>query len=151
MIIVSSELLDRYIDLTMLSVVLLVLVFLLISVRLIQPQYARHPVIYSYFPLIILPFYAYFIDSEILEFITNVSLQATALIVFSGLVVSYWNTVEKGYLLFIALLAFLSAFGLYWYPNLEHPVILPVVHILAGVGMIITCFKFPSILLEHKR
>lgn len=151
MIIANPELLERYIDLALLSIVLLVLVFLLISVRLIQPQYARHPVIYSYFPLIIIPFYAYFIDSKILEFITNISIQATALFVFSGLVISYSRTIEKGYLLYLAIIFFIAAFGLHWYPVDEHPLIQPSVHLLVGAGMIITSFKFPSILLEHKR
>lgn len=151
MIIVNSEQLARYIDLLLLSIVLLVLVLLLISVRLIQPQYDRHPVIYSYFPLILIPFYAYYVDSEILEFITNISIQATALLVFSALVVTYSRTIEKGYLLFLAILSFLSAFGLYWYPWFESPLIQPGVHLLVGTGMIITSFKFPSILLECKR
>lgn len=151
MTIANPELLERYIDLALLSILLLVLVFLLISMRLIQPQYARHPVIYSYFPLIIIPFYAYFIDSEILEFIINFSIQATALFVFSGLVISYSRTIEKGYLLYLAILFFISAFGLYWYPVGENPLIQPAVHLLAGAGMIITSFKFPFILLENKR
>lgn len=151
MIIVNSELLNRYIDIMLLSIVLLVLVLLLISVRLIQPQYDRHPVIYSYFPLLIIPFYAYFIDSEILEIITNIAIQASALIVFSGLTITYWSSIEKGYLLFIAILSFLAAFGLHWYPEIESQFIMPIVHILVGVGMIISSFKFPPILLEHKR
>lgn len=149
--IANSGLLDRIIELMMVAVVLLVLVLLLISVRLIQPQYARHPVLYSYFPLLILPFYAYFIDNEMLEFITNAIIQATALVVYSGLVISYWKPVERGYLLFISILSFLAAFGIYWYPGLQSSYSIPIVHLLVGVGMIISSFKFPSILLEHKR
>ncbi|WP_340103117.1 hypothetical protein [Rhodohalobacter sp. 8-1] len=151
MTIVNSEQLIHYIDLAHLSVTLLVLVFLLISVRLIQPRYARHPVIYSYFPLIIIPFYAYFIDSEILEFITNLSIQATALIIFTGLVVMYSRAVKKGYLLYLAILFYIVAFTLYWYPEFDSIIIQPMVHLFIAAGMIITSFKFPSILIEHKR
>lgn len=151
MMIAGPELLSRAIELTLLSVFLLVLVLLLISIRLMQPQYARHPVLYSYFPILILPFYAYFIDSEILRFITNMSVQATALLVFSGLVFTYWKSVDKGYLLLLAILAFASAFVLRWFTWFESPFILPATHLLAGTGMIISCFKFPSILAKHKR
>ena len=151
MIIAGETQLTRYIELSLLSVFLLVLVFLLISIRLLQPQYARQPVLYSYFPVLILPFYAYFIDSEILQFITNMSVQATALLVFTGLVVAYWKSIEKGYLLFLSIAAFASAFVLKWFPWFDSSIILPVIHLLACVGMITSTFKFTSILTEHKR
>lgn len=151
MTIVNSEQLDIYVDIARLSVVLLILVLLLISVRLIQPQYSRHPVIYSYFPLIIIPFYIYFIDSKILEFITNLSIQATAILIFSGMVALYSRSVEKGYLLYLAILFYISAFTLYWYPELDSPMITPIVHLLVAAGMMVTSFKFPFILIEHKR
>jgi len=150
MMIAGSEHLDRIIELMLLSVFLLVLVLLLISVRQIQPQYSRQPVLYAYFPLLILPFYAYFVDNEMLEFITNATIQATALLVYLGLVISYFSTVRRGYLLFISILTFTAAFGLYWYP-VYISVPISAIHLLVGVGMIISGFKFPSILLEHKR
>jgi len=108
-------------------------------------------VVYSYFPLLLLPFYAYFIDSEILQFITNMTIQATALLVYVGLVITYWNSIDKGYLLFLSLLAFASAFLLKWFPWFDSALILPATHLLAGIGMIISSFKFPSILTKHKR
>jgi len=151
MIIVGQEQLARIIELSFLSVSLLVLVLLMISIRLLQPQHTRYPVVYSYFPLLLLPFYAYFIDSEILQFITNMTVQATALLVYVGLVITYWNSIDKGYLLFLSLLAFASAFLLKWFPWFDSALILPATHLLAGIGMIISSFKFPSILTKHKR
>ena len=151
LMIASPGLLARSIELMLLTVVLLVLILLLVSIRLIQPQYTRHPLLYTYFPIIILPFYAYFIDSETLQFITNMTLQATALFVYTGLIITYWKSVDRGYLLFLSVLAFLSAFVINWFPWFESSVILPATHLLTAIGMIISSFKFPSIITEQKR
>ena len=151
MIIVYAELLSRTIEILMLSVVVLSLVLLLLTIRLIQPQYARQPGIYTYFPLLIIPFYAFFVDTAILQFITNVTVQATALLVYSGLVATYWKGVEKGYLLFLSIACYGAAFGIYWFADLDSHVLLSATHLLTGAGMIITSFKFPSIILQHKR
>jgi len=151
MIIASSEALARAIELTSALTIIVVLILLLITIRIIQPQYARHPLVYSYFPLLILPFYAYFIDSEILQFVMNVSIQSTALLVYSGLVITYWKSIDKGYLLFISIIAFAGAMILYWTPLFESQFLMPVIHLLLGIGMIVSSFKFPSIITEHKR
>lgn len=151
MIIASSEALARAIELTSVLTIIVVLILLLITIRIIQPQYARHPLVYSYFPLLILPFYAYFIDSEILQFVMNVSIQSTALLVYSGLVITYWKSIDKGYLLFISIIAFAGAMILYWTPLFESQFLMPVIHLLLGIGMIVSSFKFPSIITEHKR
>lgn len=151
MIIVSSETLARAIELTSVLTILVVLILLLITIRIIQPQYARHPLVYSYFPLLILPFYAYFIDSQILQFVTNLTIQSTALLVYSGLVITYWKSIDKGYLLFISIIAFAGAMILYWIPIFESQFLMPLIHLLLAIGMIISSFKFPSIITEHKR
>jgi len=151
MMIAGPELFARTIEHMLLSVVLLVLVLLLISIRLFQPQYDRQPAVYSYFPLVILPFYTYFIDSETLKFITHMTLQATALLVYSGLVITYWTSINKGYYLFLSILAFAAAFMLNWFPWFESPVILPATHLFTAAGMIISSFKFPPVLTKHKR
>lgn len=151
MIIVNSDLMARTVELLMLSSVLLSLVLLLVTIRLIQPQYSRHPAIYAYFPLTIIPFYAYFVDTAILQFITNISVQATALLVYSGLVITYWKGIEKGYLLFLSILCFGAALYTYWFLDLESSIINSATHLLIGAGMIISSFKFPSIILKHKR
>jgi len=151
MIIASSEALARAIELTSVLTIIVVLILLLITIRIIQPQYARHPLVYSYFPLLILPFYAYFIDSEILQFVMNVSIQLTALLVYSGLVITYWKSIDKGYLLFISIIAFAGAMILYWTSLFESQFLMPVIHLLLGIGMIVSSFKFPSIITEHKR
>lgn len=151
MIVVGKDHLTRPIELMLLAEILLVLVLLLISIRLIQPQYARHPVLYSYFPILILPFYAYFIDSEILQFISNMILQATALLVYAGLVITYWKSIERGYVLFLAILAFAAAFSIHWFPWFESTMIMPATHLLVATGIIISSFKFPSIITQYKR
>lgn len=151
MMIVSPKILAKSIELMHLAVVLLVLVLMLISIRVMQPQYARHPVVYLYFPILILPFYAYFIDSEMLQFITNMVVQATALFVFTGLVIAYSFSIKRGYFLFLAILFFASAFVIHWFPWFESSIILPVTHLLTAAGMIISSFKFPTIITEHKR
>jgi len=151
LMIASPELLARQIELMLLSVVLLVLILLLVSVRLIQPQYTRYSVVYSYFPILILPFYAYFIDSEMLNFITNMTLQATALFVYTDLIITYWKSVDRGYVLFLSVLAFLSAFVINWFPWLESSVNQPAIHLFSAIGMIISSLKFPSIITEQKR
>lgn len=151
MIIASSETLARAIELTSVLTILVVLILLLITIRIIQPQYARHPLVYSYFPILILPFYAYFIDSEILQFVMNVSIQSTALLVYSGLVITYWKSIDNGYLLFISIIAFAGAMILYWIPLTENKFLTPVIHLLLGLGMIVSSFKFPSIITKHKR
>lgn len=151
MILTESGELDRAIELSMLLIMLFVLVFLLISIRVLQPDYARQPVIYSYFPLTIIPVYAYFVDSEILEYITLASVQGASLLVYIGLVFSYWRSIEKGYLLFLSVLCFLSAFCIYWYPDFNFEYMIPITHLLTGTGMIIASFKFPLVLVNHKR
>lgn len=151
MILTESGELDRAIELLLLLIMLFVLVLLLISIRLLQPDYARQPVIYSYFPLTIIPFYAYFVDSEILEFITLASVQAASILVYTGLVFSYWRSIEKGYLLFLSVLCFISAFCIYWYPDFNFEYSVPVTHLLIGLGMIVASFKFPLVLVQYKR
>lgn len=151
MILTESGELDRAIELSLLLIMLFVLVLLLISIRVLQPDYARQPVIYSYFPLTIIPFYAYFVDSEILEFITLASVQAASILVYTGLVISYWRSIEKGYLLFLSVLFFITAFCIYWYPDYNFEYYVPVTHLLVGLGMIVTSFKFPLILVQYKR
>lgn len=151
LMITGNEMLARTIELISVSIVLFVLIFLLISIRIIQPDYARQPVIYSYFPIVILPFYYYFIDSEILQFVTNVTIQITALLVFAGLVIRYFTTVTKGYMLFLSLISFIAALVFEWFPWFESPLLMPVIHLLIGIGMIISSFKFPSIITENRR
>ena len=142
---------ERAVELIFLMALLLTMVFLLLSVRILQPEYARQPVAYSYVPLIILPFYAYFIDTQILSDITFLSIQATCLIVFAGLTVTYYKSLKNGYLLFIALFFFITAFTVFWLSNAERDLIQSLTHLLAGVGMISASFKFPAILTKNKR
>lgn len=151
MILMDENILERAIDLMLLIVGLFSLVFMLVSIRHLQPDYARQPVLYSYVPLLIAPFYAVFIDSDILAAITHATIQGTLLIVFIGMVFMYWRSVDKGYLLLLAALLFLSAFVLYWLVDQNLDFVLPVVHLLTGIGMITASFKFPAILIQHKR
>lgn len=147
----DDNILDRIVDLMLLVVVLACLVFMLVSIRQLQPDYARQPIFYSYVPLLILPFYAIFIESNILAAITHATIQGTLLIVFIGLVFMYWRSIERGFLLLLATAFFLSAFVLYWLVDQHIDFLLPVVHLLTGIGMMITSFKFPVLLVQHKR
>jgi len=142
---------DRAVELMFLVILLLTMVFLLLSVRLLQPEYVRQPVFYSYIPLIIFPFYAYFIDTQVLSDVTFLALQATCLIVFAGLTVTYFKTIKNGYLLFISLLFFITAFTVFWISNAERELVHSITHMLAGVGMIGASFKFPALLINNKR
>lgn len=151
LILTGQAIFERAVELLFLLVLLLIMVFLLISVRTLQPEYARQPVAYSYVPLIILPFYAYFIDTQILSDITFLALQATCLTVFAGLTVTYYKSLKNGYLLFIALFFFITAFTVYWLSNAERELFQSLTHLLAGVGMISASFKFPAILINNKR
>ncbi|MFO7846893.1 MAG: hypothetical protein R6V27_10050 [Balneolaceae bacterium] len=151
MLVIDNPILERAIDLMLLGVILLVLIFILISIRMLQPGYARHPLFYTFLPILIFPFYAYFVDSDILSSITQATLQGTSLLVFSGLVFQYWKTIERGYLLFVSIIFYLAAFLLYWFLDIRQELIHPVIHLLTGTGMILTCFKFPEILIQHKR
>lgn len=150
-ILIDANYLGNVIDLLLLLVVLFLLVFMLISIRTLQPDYARQPVIYSYVPLLIAPFYAVFIDSEILAALTHAAIQGTLLVVFTGMVFMYWRTVERGYILLLSTLLFLTAFVLYWLIDQNLDYVLPIVHLLLGVGMITASFKFPAVLVQHKR
>lgn len=151
MMVIDNPVLQRAIDLTLLGVILLTLVFILVIIRQLQPDYARHPLFYSFLPVIIFPFYTYFITSDVLASITHATLQATAMLVFSGLIFLYWKTVERGYFLLIAIICFLSAFSLYWFADSYQEIIQPTIHLLTGAGMILVCLKFPAVLIEHKR
>ena len=151
MLVIDNPILDRAIDLMLLAVILLVLIFILISIRMLQPGYARHPLFYTFLPILIFPFYSYFISSDILASITHATLQGTSLLVFSGLVFQYWKTIERGYLLLVSVVFYLSAFLLFWFFDIRQDLLSPVIHLLTGAGMILTCFKFPAILIHHKR
>jgi len=151
MMLTDAPELIRAVELVYLTVLILTMVLLLITVRTLQPDYARHPVIYSYVPLIILPFYAYFVDSSILAEITFLAIQVTCLIVYSGIVIIYFKSLDKGYLLFISLLLFIGAFAVYWLIDGNQEWRLPTIHMLSGIGMIIASFKFPAVINKHKR
>lgn len=151
MILTEAPELIRAIELTHLAVYILTMVLLLITVRMLQPDYARHPVFYSYLPLIVLPFYAYFVDSFILAEITFLTVQATCLIVYAGIVIMYFKSLDKGYLLFISLLFFIGAFAVSWLIHVDQEWRTPTIHMLSGIGMITASFKFPAIINKHKR
>lgn len=143
--------LNRAIELIHVSILILCMILLLVIVRILQPDYARQPLAYSYLPVIIFPFYYYFIDNQILADITALALQGTILIVFGGLIFAYFKRVKKGYLLLLSLLLFLSSFAVYWLVEFENEWITAVVHLTMGVGMMITSFRFPTIINKHKR
>ncbi|CAN5367917.1 hypothetical protein BH23BAC3_BH23BAC3_12330 [soil metagenome] len=151
MMLAESGLLERAVELLFLAVLILTMILLLNTVRILQPDYARQPVVYSYIPLIIFPFYAYFVDTHILSDITFLTLQTTCLIVFAGLSVTYFKSVENGYILFLSLIFFISAFAIYWLSNVETELILSLTHLFSGVGMIAASFKFPAIPNVNKR
>lgn len=151
LILTGQALFERAVELLFLVVLLLTMVFLLLSVRTLQPEYVRQPVAYSYVPLLILPFYVYFIDTQILSDITFLAIQATCLIVFGGLTIMYFNSLKNGYMLFAALFLFITAFTLFWLANAERELIYSLTHLLAGAGMISASFKFPAILINNKR
>lgn len=151
MILTESALLERAVELLFLAILLFTMILLLITVRILQPEYARYPVVYSYIPIIIFPFYAYFVDSHILSDITFLTLQSTCLIVFAGLSVTYFRSVENGYVLFLSLIFFISAFLIYWLSNVESKLILSMTHFLSGIGMVAASFKFPAIPNVNKR
>lgn len=151
MILTGAPELIRAVELVYLTVLILTMVLLLVTVRTLQPDYARHPVVYSYVPLIILPFYAFFVDSSILSEITFLAIQVTSLIVYTGIVITYFKSLDKGYLLFISLTLFITAFAVYWLIAENQWWRLPTIHMLTGIGMIIASFKFPAIINNHKR
>lgn len=151
MMLAESALLERAVELLFLAILLLTMILLMNTVRILQPGYARHPVIYSYIPLLIFPFYAYFVDSHILSNITFLILQATCLIIFAGLSVTYFRSVENGYVLFLSLIFFISAFAIYWLSNAESELIHSLTHLLSGAGLIAASFKYPAITNVNKR
>jgi len=151
MILTEAAVLDRAVELTYLATQLLMLVFLMVSIRTLQPDYARHSVYNSYLPLLIFPFYAYFLDSDILASITLGTIQGTLLIVFGGLTFTYYSSVKRGYLLLLALILFLAAFAVYWLPGIDQNLSIILVHLMGGTGMVAVSFKFPAVLTQHKR
>jgi len=116
-----------------------------------QPNYVRQPLVYSYLPVIIFPFYYLFIDNQILAEITSLALQGTTLIVFGGLIFAYFKRVEKGYLLLISLFFFLLSFAVHWLFSINSEWFDAFVHLTLGVGMIAASFRFPSVIRKHKR
>lgn len=149
--ITEAMVLNRAIELIYVSILLLCMVLLMVVVHELQPNYARQPLAYSHLPLIIFPFYYFFIDNQILADITALALQGTILIVFGGLIIAYFKRVMKGYLLLIGLLLFLSSFAVYWLVDFESEWITASVHLTTGAGMMITSFRFPSVINKHKR
>jgi len=128
---------------------IILLILLLVVTRLIQPDYARYPTVYSYIPILFVPVYIYFIDTPILSNITFMTLQATSLTVFTGMVFIYSDTIKKGYLLIFSVALFLSAMILFWYLNIGLVNVLT--QLLTGTGMILACFKVPSLINKNKR
>jgi len=151
MMLADSALLERAVELIFLAILLLTMILLLHTVRILQPDFARQPVIYSYIPLTVFPFYVFFVDSPILSDITFLSLQATCLIVFAGLSVTYLQSVRNGYVLFLSLIFFISAFAFYWLINIEHEIFLHLTYLFTGVGIISASFKYPAILTLNSR
>lgn len=140
---------ERAADLLFMFCMALLMVLLLVSIWYMQPDYARYPVIYAYVPLLIVPFYSYFIDSSLLTDIIIVTIQLTSLVVYTGLIYLYVQQVENGVLLVLSVAIYFIALILYWLLDIGHAQ--SITHCVTAIGMILTSFKFPSIIIQNKR
>ncbi|NBC27661.1 MAG: hypothetical protein GVY08_12425 [Bacteroidetes bacterium] len=140
---------ERAADILFLFCMALLMVILLVSIWFMQPDYARYPVIYSYVPLLIVPFYSYFIDSALLTDIIIVAIQFTSLVVYTGLIYLYVQKVENGILLVLSVAIFFISLILYWILDIEYA--RSITHFVIAIGMILTSFKFPSVITQNKR
>lgn len=151
LILMQIPALSYSIELIHLGILLLILITLLLSIRILQPMYARYPIFYSYIPLILLPFYIFFIDNEILSSIINIALQGTSLLVFGGLIAIYIQSVQQRYLLLSGLVCFTFAILFQWMLNEEIAFGTIFVHLFTGTGMVMTALTFPVLLHNQKR
>lgn len=151
LILMQIPALSYAIELIHLGILLLILITLLLSIRKLQPMYARHPIFYSYIPLIVLPFYVFFIDNEVLSSITFMALQGTSLLVFGGLIAIYFQTIQQKYLLLSAFICFIFAVLFQWMLNEEITFGYICVHLFTGAGIVMTAFTFPVLLHKQKR
>lgn len=140
---------ERAADILFIFCMTLLMVILLVSIWFMQPDYARYPVIYSYVPLFIVPFYSYFIDSALLTDIVIVTIQFTSLVVYTGLIYLYVQKVENGILLVLSVAIFFISLILYWILDIKYA--RSITHFVIAIGMILTSFKFPSVIIQNKR
>lgn len=149
LILMQIPALSYAIELIHLGLLLLILILLLLSIRKLQPMYARHPILYSYIPLIVLPFYIFFIDNEVLSTITFIALQGTSLVVFGGLVAIYFQSVQQTYLLLSGFICLTFAVLFQWMLNEEITYGYIFVHLFTGAGMVMTALTLPELI--HKQ
>jgi len=149
-ILVDQAFFDYAIELTHLATTVLALITLLLSIRLFQPKHLRYPGAYSYVPVLIIPFYIFFIDGGILSDIILISLQVTAILVFTLILFRYQSTIEYGWILLISTFCFLTAAVLHWAVE-EDQIINITINLLLCIGILTTSMKYPQLINQNER
>lgn len=138
--------LDYTIEIVFLATLLLTLITLMVTVRLFQPDHVRYPIIYSYVPILILPFYLFYIDNQSLSDLLEIILHTTGYIVFMVIIIVHHKDVKKNWLLFLSLLFFLFSIIFYWVLNVEYEWIGTFTNLLLAAGIISGSMSFPGLI-----
>jgi len=143
--------LDFTIEMVFLSTIISTLITLLVSVRVCQPKHLRYPIFYSLVPVILLPFYWFYIENQSLADLTMIILQTAALIVYTLLIVGHQKGLKNGWLLFISLFCFSTALLFNWALNIDYEWMSTLLNLLLSAGIITSSMSFPGLINKSSR
>lgn len=148
---VNTEFLVYTVEIILLITLLLTLITLMISVRLFQPDHLRYPIFYSYVPILILPFYLFYIDNHSLSDLIMMILQSSAYLVYLVLIIAHQKGLKNNWLLMLSLLFFLSSFVFYWALDFSYEWTNTFIDLFVAAGILTGSMSFPGLINKASR
>lgn len=148
---VNTEFLVYAVEIILLITLLLTLITLMISVRLFQPVHLRYPIFYSYVPILILPFYLFYIDNHSLSDLIMMILQSSAYLVYLVLIIAHQKGLKNNWLLMLSLLFFLSSFVFYWALDFSYEWTNTFIDLFVAAGILTGSMSFPGLINKASR
>lgn len=148
---VNTEFLVYTVEIILLITLLLTLITLMISVRLFQPDHLRYPTFYSYVPILILPFYLFYIDNHSLSDLIMMILQSSAYLVYLVLIIAHQKGLKNNWLLMLSLLFFLSSFVFYWALDFSYEWTNTFIDLFVAAGILTGSMSFPGLINKASR
>ncbi len=133
------------IEILFLITILFALVVLMLSIRLFQPKYLQYPIYYSFVPVLLLPFYLFYIDNHSLSQLIMMILQISAYIVYSVIILIHFNRV-KNWLLILSLIFFLILLVFNWGLNISYDWSSTMNNLLFAAGILSGSMSYPLLL-----
>lgn len=86
-------------------------------IRHFKPLYTRYPLSFSFTPVVILIFYPFITDADVLKNLLNQLLQGGAILISFLLYLTLGNKLRSHFIFLAGILLFILAYGLYWFGN----------------------------------